>query len=58
HIPLAMHLHRIKQAEMATCQQCGLYDKMVNHFITQCRTFQHSKEKLKAQTGRDVLYID
>lgn len=54
HVPLAVHLHRIKKANTPLCPCCRQHDETVHHYLLRCPAHQNARRTLRTRGGRDA----
>ena len=54
HIPLNVHLHRIKKVPSPSCPKCDHPSETVRHFLLCCPAYRNARTRLANKLGRDA----
>jgi len=52
HVPLQVHLCRIRKVESPACPKCNMVDKMVSYYLTTCMAFTIQRGHMKRHLRR------
>jgi len=57
HVPLNVHLHRIKKIPSPSCPNCGHPSETVQHFLLRCPAYRNARSRLANKLGREAYHL-
>ncbi|KAJ8588030.1 hypothetical protein M405DRAFT_740973, partial [Rhizopogon salebrosus TDB-379] len=57
HVPLNLHLHRIRKSDTPRCPHCPLINESVHHFLFECPRYQRARHIIACALGRQATSL-